>query len=167
MKPKPSRTLATIIANGAERSDRNPHLSLLNAVALEMVTQSDCHARHIMDMLLDPYEASHIALRVAQLAECVEHIDHTFLDKSDQLSRMWSRLQEHYTCSLSHNAEATIHSGHLLHYLLTDKQNHFGVVASLYDGLNPLTVSVFNEDLPAQEDYYSDLRVVNMFWPIS
>lgn len=161
MKPKPSKTVATIIAKGAVRAENNPHTSLLNAVGWELISHSDNHAGHILRMALDRHEYHHIVLRLADLYNRAEPIDHAVYNQLSEgpLEVLWGGLVEHYTSQRGHNAQATIHTGHLLHYLLIHPQSHLGRVVAHYD-LTPQLVEVFNEGLPAEEEYYGELAML-------
>ncbi len=160
MTPKPSKTLATIIAKGAIRAERNPHISLLNAVGLEMVAEHYCHASHILRIVLDHNENNHIALRMKERSSHPDHIDHSAYDcaSGGPLELLWQGLVAHYTATGSHNSQAIIHSGHLLHYLLSHPNSHLGQIAAHYD-LRPQLVELFNKDLPTEEEYYGEIAM--------
>ena len=153
MKPRPSHTLATIVAKGAIRAERNPHISLLNAVALEMSTDHLCHATHIISMALDHNEQHHLRLQMNELCNHPEPIDHSAYSEGEPLDTLWQGLVGHYSRSRGQNAEATIHSGHLLSYILSQRNNHLGQLMARY-GVRPSLVEMFNEALPAEEEYY-------------
>ena len=153
MKPRPSQTLATIIAKGTVRAERNPHISLLNAVALEMADDKLCHANHIFSMALDLHEQHHLALQIHELCSRTEQIDHSAYTDGEPLDSLWQGLVAHYSRSRGQNAEAKIHSGHLLAYILAQPSNNLGLLMSRY-GLRLSLVEMFNEALPAEEEYY-------------
>lgn len=159
MTPKPSKTLATIIAKGAIRAERNPHISLLNAVGLEMVAEHYCHASHIMRIALDHNDNSHIALRLKERSHLIDHIDHSaYSVDGGPLELLWQGLVAHYATSDAQNSQAVIHSGHLLHYLLSHPESHIGQIAAHYD-LRPQLVELFNKDLPSEEEYYGEIAM--------
>lgn len=162
MRPKPSGTLATIIANAAIRAERNPHISLLNAVGVELVNYQGCHANHIMSMVLDSRSCEQIALRAAEICSHTENIDHSAYGDTSPLDILWSGLVEQYTRSEYQNSNATIHTGHLLHYVMCNSGSHLGRILCHY-GVSLGVVEMFNANLPSSEDYYSELLILQSF----
>jgi hypothetical protein len=104
-------------------------------------------------MTLDHNEQRHLRLQMNELCNRTEPIDHSAYSEGEPLDTLWQGLVAHYSHSRGQNAEATIHSGHLLSYILSQRNNHLGQLMARY-GVRPSLVEMFNEALPAEEEYY-------------
>lgn len=156
MKIKLTKVLEDVLARAIISTYQTNTGTLADRAVLVLLDEANCHANHIFRKFLQEWELPHIKSKIEQ--ELTDDINDKEGAKRqyDEVVAALEKLSAE--CNFSGDSPM-LNTGLLLLYIMSGKQCAASRVLELY-GLKNDAVKALVDDLPADEDYYAEMRAL-------
>jgi len=160
MQIKQTKKLESVFETG-RREARRRHASevTMDHLFLAILKQDAGHADHILKKLLREWEIYQIRIRLERELGPVLQPDRDGTEECTVRCDESSVLGRMAAASGGAPSQHMFHTGHLLYAVVSDRSLVSARVLALYN-VNRETVEPFLNDLPPDEDYYEDMRML-------
>lgn len=160
MKIKQTKALECALARGVLASQQIGGGSPVDRAFTYLLDEGNCHASHILGKFIKNWEIYYIKMKIERDFGDATKVSVVMNRKS--LNVILSSLKKIATETASDKDEIVINTGHLLIYLLRNRQYVSSHVLEMYQ-ISEDAVKEIVEDLPSNEDYYVEMNALRNF----
>lgn len=158
MQIRQSKTLEnlvtkTIFETAKDGADNHP----FDRLFLALLDEANCHASHILKKMLKDWELYQVRVRIEREIEKLQLKQTQPFVQAEFLNTLYAGLEN--ACRSLTPQATVLNTGHLLIYMLKERRYVSSRVLELYH-MDLRTVIEYLVQLPAEEDYYKDMRAL-------